>query len=255
MDTYHPTPVIIPPEVHVNRTTSQVSPWLGPAAYFLGRHFVLPSFFRQITVTGQANVPQQGAVILAPTHRARWDALLVPYVAGRCVTGRDLHFMVTISECKGLQGWLVKQMGGFPVDTKRPSVGTLRHGVQLLQQKQMLVIFPEGGIFRDRQVHPLKPGIARLALTAEHNHPGLGVKILPIAINYSQPYPGWGTDVHIHIGSSIEAAEYTQGCVKQEAKRLTSDLSQTLHALSNHQSPCNHHSFAEIAMGMDIDDR
>jgi 1-acyl-sn-glycerol-3-phosphate acyltransferase len=233
------TPKVVP-------TTSLVSPWLSPFAYLLGRNCLLPFFFRQIRITGQEHIPITGPVILAPTHRARWDALLVPYAAGRCVTGRDLRFMVTISECQGLQGWFVRRLGGFPVDPKRPSITTLRHGVDLLQQEQTLVIFPEGGIYRDGKVHSLKQGIARLALTAESTHPGLGVKIIPININYSQSRPHWGSDVSIQIGSPLKVSDYTNGCVKQEAKRLTSDLSKMLQQLSYYESEIPTHTFAEM---------
>ncbi len=217
-----------------NRTanTSHVSPWFSPLAYFLGRNLVLPFYFRQIRVTGQENIPETAPLILAPTHRSRWDALLVPYAAGRCVTGKDLRFMVTMNECQGLQGWFVRHMGGFPVNPQRPSVTTLRHGVDLLQQKESLVIFPEGGIFRDGKVHPLKAGIARLALTAESSHLGLGVKILPIGINYNQQYPQWGADVSINIGTPISAMDYLNGCVKQDAKKLTQDLGKALQKLN-----------------------
>ncbi|MFM6202717.1 MAG: 1-acyl-sn-glycerol-3-phosphate acyltransferase, partial [Dolichospermum sp.] len=56
----------------------RVSPWLMPVAYFLGRYIVLPSFFRDIKVTGRENIPRNGPVILAPTHRSRWDSLVLP---------------------------------------------------------------------------------------------------------------------------------------------------------------------------------
>jgi len=227
-------------------TTSQVSPWLTPLAYVLGRNFLLPFFFRQIRIIGEEHIPTTGPIILAPTHRARWDALLVPYAASCCVAGRDLRFMVTITECQGVQGWFVRRLGGFPVDPKRPSISTLRHGVELLQQGKTLVIFPEGGIYRDGEVHPLKPGIARLALSAESSHSGLGVKIVPININYSQPYPNWGTDVSIHIGSPLVVADYTHGCVKQDAKRLTADLAKMLQQLSHYESEMINHRFAEV---------
>ncbi|MDJ0736846.1 MAG: 1-acyl-sn-glycerol-3-phosphate acyltransferase [Nostocaceae cyanobacterium] len=226
--------------------TSQVCPWFSSLAYGLGRNLVLPLFFRQIRITGQENIPTNGPVILAPTHRSRWDALLVAYAAGRCVTGRDLRFMVTISEFQGLQGWLVQRMGGFPVDPKRPSITTLRHGMELLHEQESLVIFPEGGIFRDGNVHSLKPGVARLALSAESNHLGLGVKILPIGINYSQPYPNWGTDVSINIGSTIEVANYANGCVKQDAKKMTGDLAKALQNLSHHESEITTHAFVQV---------
>ncbi|MDZ8054403.1 MAG: 1-acyl-sn-glycerol-3-phosphate acyltransferase [Aulosira sp. ZfuCHP01] len=231
---------------HTTSTTSWVSAWLAPLAYLLGRHFLIPSFFGRITIIGQENLPTTGPVILAPTHRARWDALLVPYAAIACNAKQDLRFMVTSSECKGLQGWFVRRLGGFPVNPKHPSITTLRHGVDLLQQKKTLVIFPEGGIYRDGEVHPLKPGIARLALSAESSQPDLGIKIIPISINYSQTYPNWGTDVMIHIGPAIKVADYSQGCVKQNAKCLTSDLAKVLQQLSHQESEITSHTFVEI---------
>ncbi|MBD2196309.1 1-acyl-sn-glycerol-3-phosphate acyltransferase [Calothrix anomala FACHB-343] len=226
--------------------TSRVSAWLAPLAYLLGRYFLIPSFFGHIQIIGEENIPETGPMILAPTHRARWDALLVPYAAIACHRKNDLRFMVTSSECKGLQGWFVRRLGGFPVDPKHPSITTLRHGVDLLQQKKTLVIFPEGGIYRDGEVHPLKPGIARLALSAEASQPDLGVKIIPISINYSQSYPNWGTDVIIHIGSPITVADYNHGSLKQNAKSLTSDLTKVLQQLSHQETEIPNHTFAEI---------
>ncbi len=58
----------------------------------------LPAFFSAIKVVGRENLPSSGPLLLAPTHRARWDALLLPLAAGRRVTGRDCRFMVTLDE-------------------------------------------------------------------------------------------------------------------------------------------------------------
>ncbi|WP_414527091.1 lysophospholipid acyltransferase family protein [Nodularia chucula] len=213
-------------------TNSRVSPWLSPLLYLLGRHFLLPLFFRDIEITGQENIPLTGPVILAPTHRSRWDSLVLPYGTGRCVTGRDLRFMVSSNECQGLQGWLVRSMGGFPVDPQNPAITALRHAVELLKQEQILVIYPEGNIYRDGKVHRLKPGIARLSLSAELNQPGLDIKILPVSINYSQPYPQWGTGVKMSIGKPLNVLDYCQGKIKENAQNLTSDLELVLQQLS-----------------------
>ncbi len=215
-----------------SNANSRISPWLTSLTYLLAGNILLPLYFSQITITGQENLPSRGPVILAPTHKARWDSLLLPYATGRCVTGRDLRFMVTSTECRGCQGWFVRRLGGFPVNSQRPSITTLRHTVELLKRGEMLVIYPEGGIFRDREVHTLKPGIGRLALSAESSHPGLGVNIVPICLNYSHPYPSWGTDVSISIAPSIKVSDYVSGCVKKDAKRLTVDLAHGLQQLN-----------------------
>ncbi|AFZ31734.1 phospholipid/glycerol acyltransferase [Gloeocapsa sp. PCC 7428] len=216
--------------------TSRVSPWLAQLVYPLGTYIVLPFFFSKLEVIGQENLPPTGPVILAPTHRSRWDALLVPYATGRMVTGRDLRFMVSADEVRGVQGWFIRRLGGFAIDTKHPAISTLRHGVELLQAGEMMVIFPEGNIFRDGTVHPLKPGLARIALSAESSQPGLGIKIVPINLSYSQPYPRWGCEVKIRIGSPISVADYNTGSIKQNAKALTTDLEAALNALNAHEA-------------------
>lgn len=196
--------------------------------YPLGRFIVLPFYFGRIEISGQENLPKDGPVILAPTHRSRWDAIALPYATGRHVTGRDLRYMVTSDEVKGLQGWFIRRLGGFPVNIKHPAIATLRHGVELLRDRQMLTIFPEGGIFRDGKLHPLKPGLARLAVQAESMQPGLGVKIVPIGIRYSQLIPSWGCDLKINIGSPLSVADYCQKHGKQSAQKLTEDLQKAL---------------------------
>lgn len=210
---------------------SHLSPWLTPIAYGLGCWLVLPLYFR-IRITGQENLPREGAVILAPTHRSRWDALLVPYAAGRFVSGRDIRFMVTADEVKGIQGWFIRHLGGFPVNPRQPGIASLRFGLEVLQNREMMVIFPEGGIFRDKEIHPLKPGLARLALQAEASQPDLDVKIVPIHLDYSQKIPTWGCKVNIQIGQPLSVENYKQGSSKQEAQRLTQDLATALNQLA-----------------------
>ncbi|HEY9616120.1 MAG TPA: lysophospholipid acyltransferase family protein [Microcoleaceae cyanobacterium] len=208
--------------------SSQVSPWLISLAYPVGRFALLPFYFKRIEVFGQENLPRSGPVILAPTHRSRWDAFMIPYVAGYDITGRHLRFMVSANEMTGVQGWFIRRMGGFPIDPKRPTIASLRHGVDLLQSGQALVIFPEGDIYRDEQVQPLKPGLARLALQAEGSRPHLGVTIVPIRIHYSNPFVPWRCRVQINIGCPLNVADYKVGSPKQQAKKLTDDLQQAL---------------------------
>lgn len=214
---------------------SKVSSWLAPIVYPLGCRIVIPGYFGSINVSGQHHLPTEGPVILAPTHRARWDALLVPYAAGRRVTGRDLRFMVTANEMTGIQGWFIRRLGGFPVNPKQPAIASLRFGLEVLQSREPMVIFPEGGIFRDGKLHPLKPGLARLALQAELSQPGLGVQIVPISLDYEQPYPEWGCDVTIRIGQPLRVSNYCQpecrDVTKQNARRLTQALASALQDL------------------------
>lgn len=211
--------------------SSQCSSWLASIVYPLGRYLLVPAYFRKVEVIGRSNLPRTGPVILAPTHRSRWDAMMIPYAAGHDITGHHPRFMVSADEVRGLQGWFIRRLGGFPIDPKRPAIASLRHGVDLLQDGETLVIFPEGNIFRDAPVQRLKPGLARLALQAESSRPKLGIQIVPIHIHYSDPSVPWRCKVKVCIGQPIQVSAYNAKTPKQSAQLLTADLKQAIEAL------------------------
>jgi 1-acyl-sn-glycerol-3-phosphate acyltransferase len=217
------------------RITSHVSPWLTSIAYPLGKYLVLPTYFREVEVIGSENIPRTGGVVIAPTHRSRWDSLIVPYAMGHSVTKRHLRFMVSANEMKGLQGWFIRRLGGFPVDTEQPGIGSFRHAVELLVAGEMLVIFPEGNIFRDDRLSSLKPGLARIACHAHTKLASNGedeVKIVPVSIRYSQPIPTFGCKVRIQIGEPLEVKQFDlKKSVKLATQNLTAALSSSLEAL------------------------
>ena len=210
---------------------SRVSPWLARILYPIGCYLVIPLFFGKIQIDGQENIPLHEPVIVAPTHRSRWDAFIVPYAIGRLVSGRDLRFMVSANEVKGIQGWVIRRMGGFPVDTERPQLSSVDHSVKLLEQREMLVIFPEGGIFNDYEIHSLKRGTALISLQAQTEQPNKQVKILPVTICYSQPYPKWGTNVKVNIGVPLTVSEYLDKSMRQSSQKLTKALQKSLQKL------------------------
>jgi 1-acyl-sn-glycerol-3-phosphate acyltransferase len=225
-----PDPDLLLPDEIVN---SRVSPWFTFWAYPLNQRILMPSMFRSIEVVGRENLPASGPVILAPTHRTRWDSLMVPYSAGRSSSGRFLRFMVTANEMRGFQGWVMRNLGCFPVDTNRPGVASLRYGIELLEQGEMVVIFPEGGNLRGNRaagLNRLHPGLARLALQAETQTP---VQVVPMTIDYSDFDNRRNCDVRVTIGKAIEVEQYRGGNAKRSAKNLTEDLAVAMRGLSN----------------------
>jgi len=149
--------------------------------------FALNNFFRRRIVIGRENLPLTGSVVLAPTHRSRWDALMLTMAAGRRITKRDCRYMVTRSEMKGIQGWFLNRLGCFPIDQGRPSLTSLRYAVDLLVARQQLVVFPEGKINRFGEPVKLKKGLIRLAQLASNK--GLDIKIVPVGLAYSEVIP------------------------------------------------------------------
>ncbi|ELS03216.1 1-acyl-sn-glycerol-3-phosphate acyltransferase [Xenococcus sp. PCC 7305] len=217
---------------HQSQINSQISPWVSHLLYSLGSYFIIPTFFGEIKITGQENIPPSNPVIVAPTHRSRWDAFIIPYTVGRLVSGRDLRFMVSANEAKGLQGWFVRRMGCFPVDIQHPKAGSIIHSVELLQDNDMVVIFPEGGIFRDDKVHKLKRGAAFIALEFQLQQPHKQVEILPITIRYSQPYPSWQTNIAVDIGMPLRVSDYLKDSLRKSSQKLTQSLQAKLQEMS-----------------------
>ena len=210
---------------------SRVVPWLTKIIYPLGRYIVLPGFFREIEIRGKEYTPHTGAVILAPTHRTRWDALLIAYAIGPYVTGRSSRIMVTTDEMKGIQGWFLRRLGCFEIDTTKTSTAVIRHSIDLLHQGEMLTIFPEGDLIRDGVLHPLKEGLARIATQAVSLKPDLDLKIIPINLDYEHPYPKFRDRVTVELGKPLQVNDYQQFSSKTGAKKLHQDLTHALEDL------------------------
>ena len=199
-----------------------VSPWLAPLAMVLTQDLAVPGFFSGVMVRGREHLPRSGAVLLAPTHRARWDALLVPHAAGRRVWGRDCRFMVTRDEMEGPQGWLLQRLGCFPVDQGRPTLASLRLAVNLLERGEQLVMFPEGRIHRHDEPLRLHQGLARLAQLAAGQ--GVDVRVVPVGIAYDQPVPRPGQVAAVKIGPALQVS----GGGREVAMAFTTELASSM---------------------------
>jgi 1-acyl-sn-glycerol-3-phosphate acyltransferase len=199
-----------------------ISPWLSPLAMVATQDLALPAYFGRVRVVDRHHLPHSGPVLLAPTHRSRWDALLLPYAAGRRVTGRDCRFMVTIDEMKGLQGWFLHRLGCFPVDQNRPTLASLRFAVDLLAHGQQLVVFPEGRIRRGEGPLRLQQGLARLAQMAAAQ--GVCVPVMPVGIAYAHPEARPGDGAALAFGASLRAA----GHGREGAHAFTEELARAM---------------------------
>jgi len=155
-------------------------------------------FFSNKKILGKEHLSTlKGSVILAPTHRSRWDGLLLTYALGRRETNKDCRFMVTDPEMKGLQGWFLKRLGCFSINQDCPSLSSLRYALKLIINKKQVVIFPEGRINKHGKNLPLKQGLFRLAQLAKKK--GSSVHIVPIGIAYDEVIPNFRGKVALCI--------------------------------------------------------
>ena len=169
---------------------------------FVTQDIVIKIFFSEIKIKNNSfSIPKNSSVILAPTHRSRWDGLVLTKAMGRRVTNKDCRFMVTKSEMGGIQGWFLKRLGCFSIDQLSPSLSVLRYAVNLIVKKNQLVVFPEGKINKYGKKLKLKEGLYRLALLAAKKTSS--IFIVPIGIAYSQVSPKIRGKVSLCFGDPL----------------------------------------------------
>ena len=149
--------------------------------YFILKTFVLGPLLRFIFrpwVRGVENVPSSGAAILASNHLSFSYSIFLPLQCPRPVVflAKSEYFTG-----RGLKCWLVKiffkSTGQLPIDRSggKASEAALNTGLGVLEQGQLLGIYPEGTRSPDGRLYRGRTGIARMVLEAK-------VPVIPVAM-------------------------------------------------------------------------
>ena len=180
----------------------KINPILGLIAMFVTQNIVMRFFFSKKKIINNGfPIPINSSIILAPTHRSRWDGLVLTMAMGRRVTNKDCRFMVTKSEMCGIQGWFLKRLGCFSINQLSPSLSALRYAIDLIERGEQLVVFPEGKINKYGKKLVLKEGLYRLArLAAKKTN---SISVIPIGIAYSQITPKIRSNVSLCFGEPL----------------------------------------------------
>ena len=192
----------------------KINPILGFIAMVVTQDIVLRFFFskKKIIYNG-FSIPLNSSIILAPTHRSRWDGLVLTMALGRRITNKDCRFMVTKSEMSGLQGWFLKRLGCFSINQLSPSLSALRYAIDLIEKGEQLVVFPEGKINKYGKKLVLKEGLYRLARLATKKTDS--IVIIPIGIAYSKVSPKFRSEFCLCLGQPIEINDYLNISIKE----------------------------------------
>ena len=201
----------------------EINPILGFFAMFITQDILLKLYFcEKKVINNNFSIPKDYSVILAPTHRSRWDGLILTMAMGRRVTKKDCRFMVTKSEMKGIQGWFLKRLGCFSINQLSPTLSVLRYAVNLIVKKRQLVVFPEGKINNYGTKIPLKEGLFRLARLASKKTNF--ITIIPIGIAYSEVYPKFRSKVSLCFGEPIVINSQLNMSIKEFNKILNDKM-------------------------------
>lgn len=184
--------------------------------YWLLKHLVAGPIARRLFPTaleGAHNIPDKGAVILASNHLSVIDSFILPLVIKRRVNFLAKSEYFTGKGIKGtLSRWFFTSTGMIPMDRSggKASESSLHTGLEVLERKGCLGIYPEGTRSPDARLYRGRTGIARMVLEAKTNVVVVPVvmvdteKILPIGAKR----PKIGTKIGIRIGEPIDFSRY-----------------------------------------------
>tara|TARA_B100000161_G_scaffold180157_1_gene129716 strand:+ start:238 stop:912 length:675 start_codon:yes stop_codon:yes gene_type:complete len=201
----------------------RINPVLGFIAMFISQDIVLRFFFSKKKILNNGlSIPINSSIILAPTHRSRWDGLVLTMAMGRRVTKKDCKFMVTKTEMRGIQGWFLRRLGCFSINQLSPSLSALRYAVDLIKKGEQLVVFPEGKINKYGKKLVLKEGLYRLARLATKKTGS--IIIIPIGIAYSNVSPKIRSEFCLSFGNPIAMNDYLNVSIKEFNQLLSEKM-------------------------------
>lgn len=154
-----------------------MSPKAHPTWFAFVRWLVRVFFFRLgggFRSIGAENIPASGPVIVAPNHMSNADP---PAVA--CGARRRMRFMAKIEMFNSPFAWLFRSLGAFPVRRGEGDTEAIRLSMQMLEEGEALVVFPEGNRGDGITLSPLSRGVAMLAKKS-------GAAVVPAGIVGSQ---------------------------------------------------------------------
>ena len=170
------------------------------SGYMIVRAIIRPftKFFLRIHVHGLENVPAEGPAIICSNHIAIRDVFIIAVSAKR-----QIRFIAKKELSRvPLLGRIIKALGAVFVDRKGADVGALRSSVELLEQGELISIFPQG--HRNPGVDPAKTKIKNGAALIAYRS---GADVLPAFINVKKHKYGFFRRVDLYFGELIPNSE------------------------------------------------
>lgn len=137
----------------------RATPFRKFVVFLLGNIFKL---FMKLEVQGAENLPSDGAVVLTANHVTNFDVIPMQLSIPRPIffMGKASLFKIPLFEAA------IRDLGAFPVYRGEKDEWALRHAARVLENGQVLGMFPEGTRSKGRGLSVAKTGSARLALDA-----------------------------------------------------------------------------------------
>lgn len=182
--------------------------------YCLGRTVfsIYLRLFHRLKIHGSDNIPKRKPYVICSNHIDWKDPTTVAASFPRSV---NIRFMAKKDLFKNaLLAYAFKNAGAFPVDREKADFGAIKKAYQLLDDKQVLGLFPEGSRSVNGSLKKAYNGSALIAVRS-------GVPIVPVAIK--GPYKLF-KPLNIYIGQPFALPPLTYNS-KEEKKAQLEEMS------------------------------
>ena len=137
-------------------------------------------------IIGKENIPKNGPVVIVGNHVHIMDQCNVILATKRCI-----HYMAKKEYFdKKSIAWFFKSCGCIPVDRSIKDENAKEAGIEVLENDNVLGIFPEGTCSKTGEVLPFKKGACRMAYDTNS-------KIVPFVIKGK--YKLWSRNLEIEF--------------------------------------------------------
>jgi len=180
----------------------------------------------RVRMTGEDNIPEEGAVIIAANHVSFVD----PLILGGLIR-RPVRFVMHHSIFKlPLLNFIFRTGKAIPIASRDEDPVTLESAYrqinEVLRAGDVLGIFPEGAITRDGEIQAFKSGVCKIIA-------GQPTPVVPIALCHlwgsmfsrrdsllkRRPYKLWAW-IEVRVGVPIPPAEVTAERLQFEVEKL-----------------------------------
>ena len=177
--------------------------------------------FYFLKTTGRENTQMEGAFIIAPNHMSMHDVIFVS-----ASMQRQIYYMAKSELFKNrLLGWLIRKLGGFPVQRGKQDITAIKTSLQILKRGDVLGIFPEGTRVKQGENVRAKTGVALFAYKTKR-------PVVPVGISTKDQKRRLFRRVYVNFGTPITFEEFAfADGGAQELQRASNIIMERVHDL------------------------
>ena len=160
----------------------------------------------RIRVYGRKNIPEKGPVLILSNHQSFLDPILIGVGLAR-----QVNFMARMSLFRnGLFAFLIRSLNAFPLKRGAVDPAALRHGVRILRDGDVLLLFPEGTRTSTGEIAAVRPGFLSILKRTR-------AALIPAVVEGA--YQAWPRDrklfgfhrIKVIFGAAVEYPEAVEG--------------------------------------------